>query len=324
MSVSNQFPKLNPLVWLKGFLLALLALLFSSCGYSPQSHAYKEHYTHLQNNFTNQPAMEVSSFFLIILVDARHLDYTDNKSLFKTIAKHPSDGSKNGDVGHAWVYLQGIIDGEDVFVEGGHSGELGITQAKYFEGVMNYIEYGYANPSKEQMQKPRFEPNPIKYLWSDLYDGYFQEGSGGHVPNFAVKIDLTEEQFNAILNFIHPCNYCYKRYSLTENQCSSFVARIAELADFQIEHEITMNIEQTVKINGEIFTLWEDPLYSQITFSSPDIIEKSLMDAVSKGRAEYALPWYKKYHHLSSKERLYQACDSLIQFPGRLYKALSI
>ena len=85
---------------------------------------------------------------------------------FAANSKHPSDGSKNGDVGHAWIYLQGNVNGESIVIEGGHSGELGICQPKYFDGIMNYVEYGYADSSCGEMCCLRNEPNPVKYLWA--------------------------------------------------------------------------------------------------------------------------------------------------------------
>lgn len=61
--------------------------------------------------------------YIVFLVNARQLDYSSFRSVLRTIAKHPSDWSKNGDVGHAWIYLKG-----DEVIEGGHSGELGLDQ----------------------------------------------------------------------------------------------------------------------------------------------------------------------------------------------------
>lgn len=62
--------------------------------------------------------LEEDPYALILLVNARHLDYRTAASCLKTTAKHPSDGSKNGDVGHAWIVLKGP-EGE---IEGGQSG----------------------------------------------------------------------------------------------------------------------------------------------------------------------------------------------------------
>src|SRR4051812_46329911 len=82
------------------------------------------------------------SFYLVFLVSAHHLDYSCSYRFCRTLAKHPRDGSKNGDVGHAWIYLYGKRGGEEIIVEGGHSGELGLLQPRYLDGVMNYVDYG--------------------------------------------------------------------------------------------------------------------------------------------------------------------------------------
>ncbi len=259
------------------FFFFLSFLILSACS----SPAYRAQYTHLRNDFSPCPPMNESDYFLVILVNARHLDYANTSSLLKTIAKHPDDGGKNGDVGHAWIYLQGIVGGKAVFIEGGHSGELGRVQPKYFDGVMDYIDYGC-------------EPNPIKYLWEIQHDGFFQNGSGGHTPSFAAKIDLTQEQFNNIRAFILSDYSNYAEYSLTNHQCASFVVQTAALANFPIDYEISIPIDQVIRFRGRTLRLWRAPEYSRLRFGSPDIIERSLMQSVKEGRAEYALPWYQK------------------------------
>src|SRR4051794_20263360 len=99
-------------------------LFLTSCC-SPQGKAYQSFYAHLDTPLPKSSLLEPSDFYLVIFVNARHLDYTDCRSFLYTVAKHPSDRSKTGDVGHAWVYLKGIVHGEKVCIEGGHSGELG-------------------------------------------------------------------------------------------------------------------------------------------------------------------------------------------------------
>ncbi|NGX41920.1 MAG: hypothetical protein K940chlam7_00194 [Chlamydiae bacterium] len=264
-----------------------------------------------------------SEYFLVILVDARHLDYSNGRELLKTMVKHPSDGSKNSDVGHAWIYLHGVVDGECVVVEGGHSGELGRYQAKYFDGIMNYMDFGFANPTREQMCFPRKEPNPIKYLWETQEDGFFQHRNGKHKPTCAAKIDITKEQFDAIVAFIDPCNYSYTNYALVGNQCSSFAVQVANIAGLDLESEVTVPIPQNIRIGGEWFQLWSNPYYSAITMSSPDILEKSLIDAVNKGKAENVLPWYLK-HHLPKKSirtKFSELCCTIRMFPYRYQRA---
>lgn len=273
-------------------IFSLLLLILSSC--CPSSPEYREFYDYLYNYRTPSKSMEESDFFLVILVDARHLDYTDNRSFFRTVGKHPCDGSKNGDVGHAWIYLHGWLKGKEVNIEGGHSGERGRIQAKYFDGIMNYNDWGYANPTPEQKCHPHFEPNPVKYLWTTQEDGFFQKGAGGHWPTFAAKINLTEEQFKAIMHFIHPSYYPYHSYALTDCQCSTFVVQVAALAGLDLDANVIMPIEKKIWFGGRWVRFWEDPYYAHICFGSPDKLEESLMKAVAEERAEYALEWYNK------------------------------
>ncbi|WP_068470373.1 hypothetical protein [Candidatus Protochlamydia phocaeensis] len=274
-------------------LLVIFLLFLSSC--QPWSREYRDFYSYAKKSYDSSPIpMQESDFFLVILVNARHLDYTDTRSFFKTVAKHPTDGSKSGDVGHAWIYLQGKVNGKVWVLEGGHSGERGRLQARYFDGIMNYNDWGYANPSDEQKQYPRYEPNPVKYLWATLEDGYFEKGAGGHRPTYAAKVDLTEQQFYRILQFIHPRYYPYRQYALTNLQCSSYAAQVAVLADLYVESEVSMAVQPRIWFGRRWVRFWTDPCYSVITFSSPDVLEKSLMEAVQEGRAEYALDWYLK------------------------------
>ncbi len=269
---------------LVGFFLIQLV------GCCPGSASYRAFYAHLHQPRPCVCPMEEEEYFLVILVNARHLDYTDTCSFFHTVAKHPSDGSTTGDLGHAWIYLQGKIGGQTHVLEGGHSGERGRLQARYFDGIMNYNDWGYANPTIAQMQNPRYEPNPVKYLWSTLNDGFFQKGAGGHRPTYAAKVSLTKQQYHLIVNFIR--SYPYQFYSLTQQQCSTFVSQVASLADFYVESMTPMTIQPRVYYGGVWVRLWDDPSYACIALATPDLIEKGLMKAVKDGRAEYALDWY--------------------------------
>lgn len=258
-------------------LICTFLLLLTSCGWRPSAE-YREFYSHLNENYCHSTPMQETDFYVIFYVDAPHLDYTNNYTLIQTIAQHPN-GSKNRDVGHAWIYLHGVIDGEPVYIEGGHSGELGIVQAKYFDGIMNYIDFGLANPTKEQTRNPtQYEPNPVKYLWEVQKDGFFQEGSGGHCPTFAVKVDITEKQFIEILYLLE--TYPFPEYSLIGNQCCSFIAQVCALLDLPIEYHMTILIEPNLKLGKDEVRLWSYPQYSLFTFGSPDILERSLMKLV--------------------------------------------
>lgn len=262
------------------FLIIILFLLTSCCGWHP-SPEYCAMYAHLQEIESISVSDTDSDFFLIIYVDAPHLDYTNNTRLIQTIARHPN-GSKNRDVGHAWIALHGTINGQIINIEGGHSGELGIAQARYFDGIMNYVDYGDANPTEEIKRHPRKrEANPIKYLWTTQHDGYFEKGSGNHIPTFALKCDLTQEQFERIYAFIQPQNYNYCEYSLTDHQCCTFVAQVAALIGLSLDYEITIEIDPILRLGFKTIRLWEDPKYSTFTFGSPDILERSLIECTN-------------------------------------------
>ena len=272
-----------------------LLFLLSACAWQPRSNAYLQLYAEPSRSLKKE--MEETSHFLIICVNARHLDYTNAPSFIRTLAKHPSDGSKNGDVGHAWIYLRGNNEGVPITIEGGHTGEFGLVQAPYMEGVMDNIEYGC--------------DNPVKYLWETQYDGCFQAGSGKHTPTYAAKINLSPCQFESMLAFIQQYDFC--KYSLTGNQCSSFAVQIAKLAGWNLQDKVTMHLPRA--LDG--FTLWTDPCYSHITFSSPDILEKRLKQSVACGEAETALSWYRKHRPHVNQE----AClETLKRFPARLYR----
>jgi hypothetical protein len=247
-----------------------------------------------------------SDDFLVLLVDAKHLDYSNMQTLLKSMVKHPGTFCKNSEVGHCWVYLRGIMDGECIEIEGGHSGELGISQPKYFEGVMNNIECGCKNP--------------IEYLWCPLNDGYFEAGSGRHRPTYAVRIQITPSQFREIYQFIHA--YPYWQYSLTQSQCTTFVTQIAELIGIELDGEVSVNIPQKMTLCRETLTLWQDPCYSRIEFPSPDRLEVSLKQLVCEGVAQDATDWYLRYRPYTFSQKMNRCTEAIRLFPTRLRRYL--
>ncbi len=205
------------------------------------------------------------AYSLTVFVAAKHLNYANFYTLCRSM-----QSSKSGYVGHAWIHLHGHRNGYPFDWTGGLSGELGTLKPAYFRGVMDYIEAG--------------DENPVRYLWSCLDDGFFQQGSGGHKPTYAVRFDITKEQCEKIAYFIQ--TFDFTSYALTGWQCASFAAKIAELAGYQLASAVTVPIKQRTRFAGRRMILWRDPTYSTITFPSPDILEKSLKEAVSKGQGQ--------------------------------------
>ncbi len=267
----------------------LLLFLVSSCYPVSQTETWKSQYGYLEQSLIENDHITETEYYIVFLVAAYHLDYFDNERLVSSLINY-GEGKRN--IGHSWILLKGNINGRPFVLEGGQSGQLGKRQPRFYKGINNYIKYGYANPTEEQKRHPRYEPNPIKYLWDELDDGFFQKGSGGHRPTYAAKVDLTREQFKKILQFMAPGNYPYNSFSLVGHNCSSFIARIASLFALNLEHRATVKINPLIVVGEKEYRLWADPYYSEITFSTPDVIEHSLMKAVSKGEAEYALGWY--------------------------------
>lgn len=202
-------------------------------------------------------SIHAEPYFIVFLVNARHLDTSSLPKFIRSLSKHPN-------VGHAWIYLHG-----DQIVEGGHSGELGIYQPRYADGVMDHLEWGVKNP--------------VRYLWSSQCDGFFQKGNGGHRPTFAAKVDLSKEQYEQILAFIN--SYPFYEYSLTKNQCCTFLKQIGAIIGLDLAVEATLKIDQWILLDGRRYQMWEDSRYSKLVFSSPDVLEASLKRLVKEKKA---------------------------------------
>ncbi|MEM1282685.1 MAG: hypothetical protein AAGG81_03945 [Chlamydiota bacterium] len=280
-------------------LITLFAssIFLVSCSTKPTTQSYCKQYAHIHNHTCQSQQMNETDYFLIILVDARHLDYSNSQRFLQTFTKHPANGSKEANVGHAWIYLKG----KDSVIEGGHTGEYGVIRPRYVDGIMQLVSES--------------DRNPIRYLWESLDDGVFQKGAGGHTPSYAAKFNITQEQYHAILSYIHPNRYLYRNYSLTGRQCTSFVSQVAALADIDIDTDVTMQILPNAKISCCSLPLWEDARYASITFASPDILEKNLIEKVKKGEAECAISWYQQHTNLDKTKT--SLLHTLEQFPYR-------
>lgn len=250
--------------------LFLILFFLWGCAWAPRTPEYRNTYEHLSQ--VPRGEMTPGDYQLVLLVCARHLDYSHSQNLLKTMVKHPQDGSLGGDVGHVWILLKG----EGEVLEGGHSGELGLQEPKYFDGVMNLVESG--------------DPNPVRYMHKTLSDGYFEGGAGGFPATYAIKIDLNINQYRDIRRFVK--DYDYRLYSLTNRQCVSFALEAARMAGIELKSQVTVPVGQYIRWGNQQVRVWTNPKYQHLTLMSPDVLEKSMMEAVYQGKAEYALDWY--------------------------------
>lgn len=238
-----------------------------------------------------------SDYSLTIFVDARHLDYSDGERFLTTLAKHPSDWSKNGDVGHAWICLKA----PNKSLTGGQTGEReGLT---YTQGVLQGL----------------IKENPIAYLHTPRTDGAFEKGSGGHVPTFAAKFNLNKEQFESAAKAVQ--NYPFKHYSLTKAQCTSFAALVARSAGIQLQDTLQLSFPCKLTLSGKTFLLWNDPAYSKLSLPTPDRLEQSLQEKVLIGEAEYALPLHQQDTFQGWSSNL---IENISRAPSRFWRWLTL
>jgi len=228
-------------------------------------------------------------YFLVLLVQATGLDYQNHASLLRSLHKSQQKG---GFIGHSWVLLSGIEDGRRRVVEAGLSPK-DADSMQFLGAVLDLAEYGYANPTEAQKNNPRYEPDPISFLWKDHGNGHLQLAIDSWVrPTSAIKVDLTADQYRRITARLDPKLPSHKRFQLTGQQCSSFLAEIAALAGVNLKHQVTIPIPKEAQFNGRRVRLWSDPRYSSLTLSSPDVIEADFKRLVASGVAVNALTWY--------------------------------
>ena len=228
--------------------------------------------------------------FVVFLTHAVGLAYDDPGTLARQLYKRKR--FKRGFMGHSWIYLEGREGGRRFSIDAGLSPK-GDDGTQFMLGVLNLSQYGYAHPTRAQKQNPRFEPNPISFLSRDHKNGYLQTRSDAKTPpTYAARVNLTQEQYRKIRSLMDPKRPSHRSFQLNGQQCSSFVATVAALADIALEHEITVAIPSSITVAGKTYLLWTDPKYSRLTLSSPDVLERSLKQLVSQGRATDVLRWY--------------------------------
>lgn len=251
-------------------------------GCSPRfSDAYVKEYQYLRDIRESSSTLEQfhgkEDFFLVVLVDARHLDYSSPEAFFTSMHYGlflPQDPT----IGHAWIKLCRNVKGKKWSFEGGHTGEFGLTAPKYFDEV---VRLGLETD----------EPDPAQYLFSSLPDGCLQKGSGGHSPTFSAAFPLTEEQFFKVYRLLR--EYDFKKWSLQEHQCVDFVLSCLATIGVHLSCTQTLNIPPEFVWKERRIRLWKDAQYSTLTLATPDALEKALFHEVLERKALLAMKWYK-------------------------------
>jgi hypothetical protein len=261
------------------FFLFFCFLSLSSCTHSFLDTTYHQQYRYLKKEKKQIESLPNDDFSVVFFVSARHLDYASAPRFLRSLDINPLSKKTRLSFGHAWFSLKGM---EEEIIEGGHSGELGLNQAKYFEGVVNNIKYGYSNPDLIQKKQNHYERNPIKYLWETIYDGFFQIGNGGYSPTLALYVPLNKLQYKSLRKLVSEDNYNYFAYSISKNQCCNLIINMGKEIGLDFSAEKKISLPRYIQFDKESLRFWEDDIYSQFIFLSPDELEKSLLETAVK------------------------------------------
>lgn len=218
------------------------------------------------------------SHFLVVLVDAKQLDYTS----FDRYIRSLSSSAKPGEVptiGHAWIVLskkEGAS--EKYFFEGGHSGEMSETVPSVLDGI-----WKKAVSSQDK--------NPIAHLFSMRDDGQKEHGSGGHIPTYAVAFPLSEEGFCRIKRLIEE-EYDFSSWSMASHNCIDFTRACLSSIGIFINCEQQIKIPKQATLFGKKIHLYEESRFSCILIKTPELLENRLRSLVEEGCGMPALQWY--------------------------------
>ncbi len=268
-------------IWV--FLVEAL-LVLSSCS-QRMSDAYVSRYQYLGGiQATNQAGPHFagnSEYYLVVLVDARHLDYTSPTTYFSTLAQGlflPQDPN----TGHTWIVLGGKEEGRPWVFEGGHTGEFGLYAPRYFDEVV-------------RRAWDENDPNPASYLFQALPDGCLQYGSGGHIPTFAAAFPLTEYGYRRVRRLLTEEGYDFSRWGLRGPNCIRFSVSCLAAIGIELNCQEQILLPQSFTYKGEHVALWSDPIYSCLYVDTPELLEKRLWQLVEKGKAMVATKWYSSF-----------------------------
>jgi len=213
-------------------------------------------------------------YALVVLVDARHLDYSSPSSYLTTLSNTPLCHT-----GHAWILLIGKQGGHPWLFEGGHTGEFGRLAPRYFDELV-------------ELSRCK-DPNPAKYLFSPLPDGQLEVGSGGHTPTFAAAFPITKESFERVMRLFEPDGYDFSQWGLRGPHCVHFVLSCLACIGVDLSCQKQIALPDSFTYEGEQISLWRDSAYATLTTETPELLEEQLVDRVLKGEALAATKWYR-------------------------------
>jgi hypothetical protein len=268
------------------FLLIFTTFVTSYAGMKTEAwlwrYSYIEDIRTLSKNFP--PFPPTNEYFLVILVDARHADYSSTRGYVTSLAESLIR-QHYLDPGHAWIVLAGKKDGKPWVFEGGHSVNCPAVTKYYFQHVLGLF-------SEEE------DPNPARHLFAPTNIGSLEQGPGDSQPTFAAAIPLTQEGFERILKLFDEDGYDFSCWGIQGPNCIQFALSCLATAGIEFECHETLPVPPSFSIFGNEIRLWSDPEYSRLNLRTPDLLEKRLFDLVRQGTAYFALPWYEAFSEM--------------------------
>jgi hypothetical protein len=222
-----------------------------------------------------------NEYYLVVLVDARHLDYSSPRNYFSTLSQGmflPQDPN----TGHTWIVLAGKEERESWVFEGGHTGEFGVCSPRYFDEVV-------------RLARDEQHPNPASYLFHPLPDGCLQYGSGGHLPTFAAAFPLTENGYQRVRRLLTEEGYDFSRWGISGPNCIHFSLACLASVGVELDCQEKLQLPKSFTHRGKEIALWSDPVYSCLYVDTPERLEKGLLELVEKGQALAATKWYSSF-----------------------------
>ena len=205
-------------------------------------------------------------YFLHVFVNAHGFDYSCPERYFEGLSQYK-------DTGHAWIALEVCrTDGRHWRCECGHTGEFGLRAPRYFDHLRALSAQG--------------EENPARYLFTILSDGQLEFGSGEHKPTLAVRFPLMERQFYRILRLFNPDGYDFFSWALKGPNCVEFVRTCLACADIYVDCFEPLVLPSSFFWGDEQIFLWKESSYAALTVSTPERLEKALVELIEQGRGD--------------------------------------
>ncbi|NQZ67973.1 MAG: hypothetical protein HRT89_07880 [Lentisphaeria bacterium] len=253
----------------------LLCLAIAGCRTVPkdQEHHWKAVLIPAKKTLPDpKKRVTTEGYFLYVATDSRGYDFSTAKGFIDTLKKPVQGDPEDVSVGHAWILTESPED----ILECGHTGEFGILNPSYYDGMIGLVK--------------KKDPNPISYLFTRMKDGKYHQGADSHDPTYVARIKISKKQHDDIRKFIK--DYDYKIFALTDRQCSFFVAECMRIAGIDPAYEMKISFPQIFYFRGIKVRVWTDPKYKTIAIGFPDSMETFSRLLVKKGLAEDAMKWY--------------------------------